>query len=69
MGLGNALTRTNLLTAAPTIDAQVGYNCLASVPLNASAATELVESILPYLEWQTGIFLFSTLQSTCINIT
>jgi hypothetical protein len=39
--------------AMPTVTAQLGYDCLTSVPLNATAATALVEAILPYLEWQT----------------
>ena len=38
----------------PVVDAQLGYDCLTSVPLNASAATALVEAILPFIEWQTG---------------
>ncbi|KAF4625364.1 hypothetical protein G7Y89_g12800 [Cudoniella acicularis] len=41
--------------ATPTVAAQLAYDCLASVPLNASAATVLVESILPYVEWQSDI--------------
>jgi hypothetical protein len=40
--------------AIPTIDAQLAYDCLTSVPLNAAAATDLVTSILPYLQWQSG---------------
>lgn len=40
--------------ANPTVDAQLAYDCLTSVPLNSSDATELVTSILPYLEWQSG---------------
>lgn len=37
----------------PTIDAQLAYNCLKSVPLNAAAAIDLVTSILLYLKWQS----------------
>lgn len=51
-------SRTSSLTklqAAPTIAAQLGYDCLNSVPLHASEATKLVESILPFIEWQTTI--------------
>jgi hypothetical protein len=40
--------------ATPTVDAQLAYDCLTSVPLNESAAITLVESILPFLEWQSG---------------
>jgi hypothetical protein len=40
--------------AIPTVDAKLAYDCLTSVPLNTAAATDLVTSILPYLEWQSG---------------
>ncbi|CZR64528.1 uncharacterized protein PAC_14426 [Phialocephala subalpina] len=39
--------------ATPTIDAQLGYDCLTSVPLHATQATTLVEAMLPFIEWQT----------------
>lgn len=40
--------------ATPTIAASVAYDCLLSVPLGKEAALEFVDSIEPYLEWQTG---------------
>jgi len=40
--------------ATPTVDAQLAYDCLNSAPLDATAATALVDSILPYVEWQSG---------------
>lgn len=41
--------------ATPTIDAQLGYDCLASVPLHAEQAKAFVEAVLPFVEWQTTI--------------
>lgn len=38
----------------PTVPAQLGYDCLNSVPLGKEAAIELVDSLVPYLEWQSG---------------
>lgn len=38
----------------PTIEAQLAYDCLNSVPLHAEEALDLVEAILPYIEWQSG---------------
>ncbi|PSK56652.1 hypothetical protein B9Z65_6276 [Elsinoe australis] len=40
-------------SAAPSVPAQVGYDCLNSIPFNQTAAEELVDSILPYIDWQT----------------
>jgi hypothetical protein len=40
--------------ALPTVDAQLAYECLTSVPINSTDATALINSILPYVEWQTG---------------
>ena len=40
-------------SATPTIPAQLAYDCITSVPLNASAATDLIDSLLPYLQWQS----------------
>ncbi|CAK7227183.1 hypothetical protein SCUCBS95973_006457 [Sporothrix curviconia] len=36
-----------------TIPAELAYDCLASVPLHKDEAVQLVDSIEPYLEWQT----------------
>lgn len=38
----------------PTIAASIAYDCLQSVPLGQEAALEFVDSIEPYLEWQSG---------------
>ncbi|ROW09275.1 hypothetical protein VPNG_05791 [Cytospora leucostoma] len=40
-------------SATPTIAASIAHDCLLSVPLGKDAAIELVESMEPYLEWQT----------------
>ncbi|KAK4188472.1 hypothetical protein QBC35DRAFT_451287 [Podospora australis] len=40
-------------SAMPTVAAALAHACLKSVPLGKSAAIELVESIQPYLEWQS----------------
>ncbi|PNY23275.1 Uncharacterized protein TCAP_06780 [Tolypocladium capitatum] len=40
-------------TATPTVAAALAYECLNSVPLHKDAAIELVDSIEPYLEWQS----------------
>lgn len=44
-------------SATPTIAASVAYDCLLSVPLGQEAALEFVDSIEPYLEWQSGEWL------------
>lgn len=40
--------------ATPTVAAQLAHDCLNSVPLNKTAAIELVDAMEPYLEWQSG---------------
>ncbi|TDZ33601.1 Peptidase S41 family protein ustP [Colletotrichum spinosum] len=40
-------------TVTPTVSAQLAYDCLNSVPLGKQAALDLVDSIFPYLEWQS----------------
>lgn len=40
-------------TAAPTVPAQLAYECLNSIPFNQSAAIQLLDAIDPYLQWQT----------------
>ncbi|KAF2834644.1 hypothetical protein M501DRAFT_1000091 [Patellaria atrata CBS 101060] len=40
-------------TATPTVPASLAYECITSVPLNISAATALIESIRPYVKWQS----------------
>ncbi|KAH0441191.1 peptidase s41 family protein [Colletotrichum camelliae] len=41
--------------ASPTVPAKVAHDCLKSVPLHKDAAIELVDSIRPYLEWQSDL--------------
>lgn len=41
-------------SATPTIAASVAHDCLLSVPLGTEAALAFVDSIEPYLEWQSG---------------
>jgi hypothetical protein len=42
-------------SAVPTVPAEVAYQCINSVPFNQSAAVALLDSIRPYLDWQTTI--------------
>ncbi|KAK5134902.1 hypothetical protein LTR08_005992 [Meristemomyces frigidus] len=42
-------------SATPTVPAQLAYECINSVPFNQSAAVELMDSIRPYIDWQTSI--------------
>ncbi|QIW98520.1 hypothetical protein AMS68_004038 [Peltaster fructicola] len=46
---------TRVGTAIPTVPAKLGLDCLNSIPFNQSAAVAFVDSIRPYLEWQTTI--------------
>lgn len=40
-------------SATPTVPAGVAYECINSVPFNSSAAVELLDSMRPYIDWQT----------------
>lgn len=40
-------------TATPTVPASLAYDCLMSAPLNKTAAIELIDSMKPYLTWQS----------------
>ncbi|CAD6502332.1 BgTH12-04925 [Blumeria graminis f. sp. triticale] len=42
-------------SAWPTVSAQLAYECLNSIPLNKTAAIDFVDSIEPYLEWQSDL--------------
>ena len=42
-------------SATPTIPAELAYECINSVPFNQSAAVAFLDSIRPYLNWQTTI--------------
>lgn len=48
------LSQLTFNEAIPTVDAQLAYDCLTSAPLDSSAASDLVNSIIPYLPWQSG---------------
>src|SRR4051812_30160911 len=49
-------TQTSVVT--PTVPAQLACDCITSVPLNKSAALDLIDAIVPYLRWQsTTVFL------------
>jgi hypothetical protein len=39
--------------ATPTVPAQLAYDCITSVPLNKSAALDLIDNIVPYIRWQS----------------
>lgn len=39
--------------ATPTVPAQLAYDCITSVPLNKTAALDLIDSITPYIRWQS----------------
>lgn len=38
----------------PTVSAQLAHDCITSVPFNKSAALDLVNSIKPYIRWQSN---------------
>ncbi|KAL1962724.1 hypothetical protein VTN77DRAFT_9268 [Rasamsonia byssochlamydoides] len=41
--------------AIPTVSGQLGYDCLQSVPLDAKGALDMLDSIFPYVKWQTDV--------------
>lgn len=43
-----------LQAGVPVVDGQLAYDCLNSVSLHADNAVRLVQSIQPYLEWQSS---------------
>ena len=47
--------------AVPVISAELGYDCLNSVSLHAPQALDLVNSILPFAEWQSSKLLIRVL--------
>ncbi|CAL3964515.1 unnamed protein product [Diplocarpon coronariae] len=49
----SSLQRAAFPSATPTVAAQLAHDCLNSVPLNKTAALQLVDSMEPYLEWQS----------------
>lgn len=42
-------------SATPTIPAELAHDCITSVPLHTTEATELLDSILPYVQWQSTL--------------
>ncbi|KAI1748789.1 hypothetical protein F4782DRAFT_342861 [Xylaria castorea] len=40
-------------TATPTVQATVAHDCLNSVPINKAGALRYIESMKPYIEWQS----------------
>lgn len=42
-------------SAIPTVPAELAYECLTSIPFNSSAAVAFLDSVRPYLDWQTTI--------------
>ena len=43
----------NSTEAVPQVPAEVAWQCILSVPFNATAAVEWIDSLRPYLDWQT----------------
>ncbi|KAL0944749.1 uncharacterized protein CTRU02_202636 [Colletotrichum truncatum] len=42
-------------TVTPRVPAQLAYDCLNSVPLGKQEAIDLVDSMVPYIEWQSDL--------------
>ncbi|KAI1176459.1 hypothetical protein F4777DRAFT_587885 [Nemania sp. FL0916] len=42
-------------TATPIVEASVAYDCLNSVPINKKGALKYIDSMKPYLEWQSDV--------------
>ncbi|POS82768.1 hypothetical protein EPUL_005198, partial [Erysiphe pulchra] len=55
VSISSAAQRIAAPTVVPVVPAQLAYECLNSVPLNKTAALELVDSIEPYIEWQSSL--------------
>jgi hypothetical protein len=45
-------------TKIPQVDGQLAFDCLNSVSLHKTEALALIDAILPYIEWQTGMSRF-----------
>lgn len=50
----SASVATQTSVATPTVPAQLAYDCITSVPLNKSAALTLIDTIIPYIRWQSN---------------
>ncbi|KAL1616183.1 hypothetical protein SLS56_011507 [Neofusicoccum ribis] len=42
-------------SATPTVPADLAYECINSVPINTTAALDLIKTIRPYWEWQSTL--------------
>ncbi|KAF2158162.1 hypothetical protein K461DRAFT_290408 [Myriangium duriaei CBS 260.36] len=42
-------------SSVPSVPAQIAYECLNSIPFNQSASEQLLDSIEPFLNWQTTL--------------
>ncbi|KAL1623849.1 hypothetical protein SLS54_004312 [Diplodia seriata] len=51
--LSSSINNNGPSSATPTVAASLAYDCLMSAPLNKSAAIELLDSMKPYLAWQS----------------
>lgn len=51
----------------PTLPAQVGWDCIQSVPLNKSAALALMDSVEPYLQWQSNLAFLKNPPTEYVN--
>jgi hypothetical protein len=51
--LHNDTSDTSTYKTAKRVPAELAYECLNSIPFNQSAAAVLLESIRPYLDWQS----------------
>ncbi|KAI9689307.1 MAG: hypothetical protein M1822_009957 [Bathelium mastoideum] len=48
-----SLFATGTPSATPTVAAELAYDCLNSVPLHSDQASALLDSLYPYILWQT----------------
>lgn len=51
--VAEAASSSNL--TAPLVNAKLAYDCLNTIPLNATSAEELINSIEPYIRWQSTL--------------
>ncbi|OJD31513.1 peptidase s41 family protein [Diplodia corticola] len=51
--LSSVVNNGQVSAATPTVPAALAYDCLMSAPLNKPAAIELLDSMKPYLDWQS----------------
>ncbi|KAF2463622.1 peptidase S41 family protein-like protein [Lindgomyces ingoldianus] len=46
-------------SSIPTVPAKIAYECIQSVPFNATSAMKLLDSLPPYLAWQSTLTVLS----------